>query len=102
MAEIKRLYRPGEFRHWFDTETLVFFRTVLPGVGVKTDHGNYFVTQETNPSGVVGFSVRRQDPDNGNIQTVGEFHSHSCYAAATNALRTHLITVGKLEVAHAA
>lgn len=90
LVEIRRLYNPGPGRHWFDADTIAFFNTMLPGLGVQTEHGNYFVTRETNPSGVSRFTVRRQDPDNGDIGTLGEFHCYDTFAEASQALRAHL------------
>ena len=90
MAEIIRNYQPGEYRHWFDAPTLSFFGTVLPGNGARTEWGNFFITQETNPSGESRFSIRVQSPRTGEISTVGKFHSHVTYADARDALREHL------------
>ena len=90
MAEIRRLYNPGEHRHWFDHTTMAFFGTVLPGTGVLTEFGNFFVTRETNPSGQQAFSVRAQDLTSFDIETVGEFHAHRTYDSARCWLRDHL------------
>jgi hypothetical protein len=90
MSEVRRLYSPGPYRHWFDRDTMRFFNTVLPSHAVKTWHGNYFVTKETSPSGVSAYTVRRQDPDNGDISTLGEFHAHRTYEEARRALHAHL------------
>lgn len=98
MNEIIRQYQPGEYRHWFDRPTLSFFGTVLPGYGVRTEWGNFFITQETTPAGDTRFSLRVQSPQNGGISTVGEFHSHKTYADARCALREHLKALSAEEV----
>ena len=94
MAEIKRLYNPGEHRHWFDTGTIRFFDTVLPATGVRTEFGNFFVTRETNPSGKQGFTVRVQIAD-GDIKTAGDFHVHPTYDSARYWMRNHLRELSK-------
>lgn len=90
MAEIRRLYRPGEFRHWFDEDTMRFFGTRLPGQGVRTQWGNFFITYEVPPSGRGAFSLRCQNLVTGDIETVGKFCSHPSMAEARRALQAHL------------
>ena len=51
--------------------------------------GRYFITSEVNPSDQLRFSVRSFDAQ-GNIDTVGEFHSHDTKAAALKALKLHV------------
>ena len=92
MSEIKALYRPGPGRHWFDESTMVFFRTVLPGYGLRTPLGNFFVTRETGPSGKRRFSIRVQ-AETGDIDTVGKFHTFYTPHEAEEGLRTHLETL---------
>ena len=46
IAEIKRLYNPGIGRHWFDRDSMTFFRTELPQQGYSGPGGIYFVTSE--------------------------------------------------------
>lgn len=65
---------------WFDRGTLDFFQTVLPSNAYETNAGTLFVTSEVNPSREKRFSVRRSI--NGQILTVGEFHSFPTAAAA--------------------
>lgn len=90
MSEVKELYRPGPQRHWFDPETMRFFKCKLPGVAVQTPHGNYFVTCETNPSFKTAYTVRRQDPKTGDIETVGRFHALASYVEARKAMWDHI------------
>lgn len=88
--EIRRRYRPGEFRHWFDKETLTFFGEHLPTVGVRTWHGVYFITCSSKPDDQSRYTVRRQDLLTGNIETVGKFREHLHFAQAKGALASLL------------
>ena len=90
IAEIKALYAPGAGRHWFDPSTMAFFRTVLPGFGLKTPFGNFFITAETGPSGLQRFSIRVQNADSGDIDTVNQFNAHLSPQEAREALGEHL------------
>lgn len=92
IEEIKALYRPGKGRHWFDQSTMVFFRTVLPGYGLRTPLGNFFITGETGPSGLKRFSIRVQD-ETGDIDTVGKFNIFHTPEEAEDGLREHLETL---------
>lgn len=76
IQEIEKLYSPGIGRHWFDADTMRFFRTRLADCGYKAADGTiYFASTEKNPSGVRKGSIRRfMGP--GKIATVGEFHSY--------------------------
>jgi hypothetical protein len=71
--------------HWFDSDTMRFFKTKLPTVAYEGDAGVLFVTSEVDPSGVRAYSVRRQNVD-GTIKTVGAFHSYKTSAAAKAAI----------------
>lgn len=90
LSEIKRLYRPGEGRHWFDPDTRRFFKTKLPATGLAAPHGNFFITSETNPFGVTAFTIRCQRLDDGDIETVGDFHRYRTAGAAREALQEQL------------
>lgn len=77
--------------HWFDADTMKFFKTKLPLEAYETDNGRFFITRETDPSGKTAYSVREQD-HTGDIKTVYDFHSFATKASAMAALK---------EVAHA-
>lgn len=77
--------------HWFDRDTLRFFKSKLPAVAYEHDGGVFFITRETDPNGKTAYSVREQMHD-GRIETVYEFHSFATRATALAALK---------EVAHA-
>ncbi len=85
-SRVRELYRRKSLRgHWFDEDTMKFFRTVLPLVADERDDGTiYFYTRETNPSGESMYSVRVLKAD-GEIDTVGMFHSIRTKGAAQDA-----------------
>ncbi|UOF81059.1 hypothetical protein [Caudoviricetes sp.] len=72
--------------HWFDRDTIRFFKTRLPSVAYEHDGNVFFITRETDPSGKTAYSVREQLHD-GSIETVYEFHSFATREAAMAALK---------------
>lgn len=79
MTEIERRYAPGPGRHWFDPDTMRFFRSRLPKTGFEGPGGVYFVSSEL-PAGGSGYTVRgrraykvRRLTGPGKIDTVGPF-----------------------------
>ena len=74
--------------HFFDRDSMRFFKSKLQ-VGVYGDRGQYFITSERNPSGVTAFTVRMVAED-GHVETIGEFHSHSTLAKAKKWLNSQL------------
>ena len=81
-SEVRDFYQRNQSDgHWFDADSMRFFKTKLPGSAYETSAGVLFVTAETNPSGEKRYSVRRQLV-NGGINTVGDFHSFTTAAAA--------------------
>lgn len=87
-TEVREFYqRMRPEGHWFDKDTLRFFKSKLPASAYELRTGGiYFVTRETNPSGVSAYSVRRQTVA-GDIATVGDFHSYPTAAAARAAIK---------------
>lgn len=70
--EIKDVVRASG-SHWFDPDTLSFFKCrVLEGV-YQGDGGVYFVTSERGPHFPRAYTVRKFDPLTCGISTVGEF-----------------------------
>lgn len=61
--------------HWFDPDTMRFFKTRISDKVYQGQGGVYFVTSEEDPSGKRAYSVRSFDPATANIDTVGDFHS---------------------------
>ena len=83
MQEIEAMYVPGISRHWFDADTMRFFKTRLAQVGYQHADGSvYFVTSEKPPYGERRYSVRRLTGFKGDIQTIGEFCGYKNAATA--------------------
>jgi hypothetical protein len=73
MYELKNMNREAGF-HFFDRDSMKFFRsraipTLYTGPG-----GVYFVTSEEGPSNHRRFTVRRYNPATADIDTMGEFN----------------------------
>ena len=63
--------------HWFDRDSMRFFKTRIEPQVYQGPGGIYFVTSEKGPSEVRLFSVRQYRPSRCNIDTVGEFNNLS-------------------------
>jgi hypothetical protein len=88
MSAIRAKYEelnPGG--HWFDKDTMRFFKCQLPRTGYLIRGAHYFVTRETNPSDVTKYSVR-QLTETGRMETIGEFHSYRFKEDATAAIQS--------------
>tara|TARA_Y100000310_G_C20648450_1_gene797994 strand:+ start:661 stop:1047 length:387 start_codon:yes stop_codon:yes gene_type:complete len=77
--EIEYKNRTNGTGHWFDKETMRFFKSKIGLVRSKGDD-YYFVSSEQPPHGPRMFSVRHMDKD-GDIKTIGEFCSLTRYMA---------------------
>jgi hypothetical protein len=84
MSEIRERYAKGSpGGHWFDADTMRFFRTRLTRYGYAHADGRaFFVTRETNPSDKTAYSVRVISADGSDIDTAGAFHSIASLADA--------------------
>ena len=69
----------GRTGHFFDSDTMRFFKSRIGAVRIKDDVW-FFVTSEKPPHGKRMYSVRKMELD-GNIETVGEFCSMTSYQA---------------------
>jgi hypothetical protein len=86
-TEVRDFYKRNQpDGHWFDADSMRFFKTKLPAVAYETTAGVLFVTSEVDPSGVKAYTVRRQTVK-GDITTVGDFHSYKTAAAARAAIK---------------
>lgn len=90
LAEIKRIYGAGEYRHFFDPDTLRFFGGTLPQNGWRTDKGIYFITSETEPEGVARFTVRLLPLEGGRIDTIGQYRGWPNFGQARAAMVAHM------------
>lgn len=61
--------------HWWDADTMQFFRTRVGAQVYQGPGGVYFVTSEKPPHGPRMFSVRQYDPKRKKIDTTGDFCS---------------------------
>lgn len=77
--EIEYRNRTDGAGHWFDADTMRFFRSRIGKVRIK-DGIWFFVSSEKPPREPRMFSVRRMELD-GDINTVGEFCSMTRYQA---------------------
>ena len=76
--------------HWFDVDTLRFFRSRLPtGCVGRVDNTAWFVTSEAGPlgRGPRAYTVRRADVATGHVDTEGAFRGHATRSAAMSAAR---------------
>lgn len=74
--------------HWFDKDTMRFFKSRLVQDVFPTDSGRvYFVSSEQGPDNVRKFSIRCYTIAGDDISTVGEFNS---YVTKTQALSAAL------------
>ncbi|MHC4322695.1 MAG: DUF7447 family protein [Planctomycetota bacterium] len=75
-----RHYENKTAGHWFDPDTMRFFRSRI-GKARKCKNGVwFFVSSEKPPHGKRKYSVRKMELD-GDINTVGEFCSLTSYMA---------------------
>ena len=74
--------------HWFDPDTMRFFRSrALSGVMHTSDGAALFVSSESTPEGPRAYSVRSYR--DGRMDTIGEFMGHATAAQARRAMREH-------------
>ena len=73
--------------HWFDPDTLRFFKSRIGGTVYQGPGGVYFVTSERGPSGVRRYSVRQFHPSTGGVDTVGDFQAYGSSASAGTVAR---------------
>ena len=91
IEDLRREYERTSQGHWFDADTMRFFRTRLTSHFRIVDWNTYlFVTTEANPNGERKASLRMAkievEPEKHcgyriKIDTLGEFHSLSLYEA---------------------
>lgn len=77
--EIEYKNRTHDRGHFFDTDTMRFFKSRIGAVRIKNGIW-YFITSERPPHGKRAYSVRKMELD-GDIETVGEFCSMTSYQA---------------------
>lgn len=86
MDEIRAASRAAGSR-WFEAEAMRFFHTHLSQTGQRDSAGRiWFITSDAPRNGTRKYSVRVYIPETGNVETYGDFHSHSTSADAKRAL----------------
>ena len=93
IREIRETYDPGPGRHWFDPDTMRFFKTRMGRWGYRGPGGTYFVTSEQGPGMPRLYTVRRLAGP-GRIETVGEFCGYKARSTAIEAARAHAMDRG--------
>jgi hypothetical protein len=73
--------------HWFDPDTMRYFKCRLSGEVYQGPGGIYFVSSEQGPHGPRKCTVRRFTPETADIDTAGEFNSMSRAQAVREAKR---------------
>lgn len=75
--------------HWFDRDTMRFFRSRVGRSAFADGHGGaYFVSSEQfNAQSPRLYSVRYYDPKHCNVETIGKFQGYSSQASATATAR---------------
>jgi hypothetical protein len=98
-AEHKRLHHGG---HFFDADTMRFFRSRI-GSRVFTGPGGIFFVTSEQRTGMDGterprtYTVRQFNPLDGDIRTVGEFGGYRTEAAAKAFAKQHSQYVASLD-----
>lgn len=86
--------------HWWDRDSMRFFGTRVSEKVYQGSGGVYFVTSEKPPHGARSYSVRRYDPAEKSIDTVGEFCSMTRDHAHREAARLAGHNAVAIEEAH--
>ena len=85
MAEIRKANKEiGNY--FFSPSTMAFFKSKI-----ETDvlYGKFFITSEINPSGQKRYTIREANTE-GEINTIGEFHSFRFLHDAEDALKLYV------------
>jgi hypothetical protein len=93
---MRKFSHMGEVRHvhsghWFDADTMRFFKSRVPDYWSPLIHGRYFISSERNetpfhPSEPRRYTIR-EVRSNGDIDTIGEFGGYATKRAAERAAR---------------
>ena len=76
-ANIRAHYGHGPGRHWFDPDTLRFFRTRIGETAYSVGSVALFVTSEQPPGGRRAYTVHRYDFDTRTISTADTFMGYA-------------------------
>ena len=90
MDEVIRHYNPGDNRHWFDKDTLRFFKSRISETAYANNSKEvaYFVTSEQSPHGTRKYTVRMYDFRTRQISNASNFGQYASRSGATSAAQT--------------
>ncbi len=86
IRDIERL-NAQKGKHWFEADTLRFFRSRYADTAIVKDGGAYFTSSEQGPSMARLYSVRRMDMETGAVESIGGFQAYDTLALAEAALK---------------
>ena len=85
ISEVKNLAEKRH-SHFFDVDTMRFFKSRISDEAYKFGDKIYFITSESGPSGIRKWTTRYITKD-GNIETFGKFQEHASLLDARRAIR---------------
>ena len=71
---IKDYYTLNPEGHWFDTDTMRFFKCRLPDYGYCKDDDYLFLSSECGPTDIRLYTVRKMNRTTGEIENIGPFN----------------------------
>jgi hypothetical protein len=74
--DLKNHYNTNTKGHWFDPDTMKFFKSRLSQDLFYSGALIYFISSEQGPDDVRRYTVRSYDPKNSDIDTVGDFQQY--------------------------
>lgn len=86
LEDLKKDYYTKTRGHWFDEDTLRFFKSRISESLIYADKLILFVSSEQGPNGIRRYSIRQYNTKTGNIDTIGlGFQGYKTAAAAKRA-----------------
>ncbi len=86
IGDIERL-NAQRGKHWFEADTLRFFRSRHADTATVKDGQAYFTSSERGPGMSRRYSVRRMDMATGSVESVGSFQEYATLSQAKAALK---------------
>lgn len=82
MSDIRRRH----YGHWFDVDTMRFFKSRFPNGEYGVLYGRFFISTEKYSDDTARLATIRYVTDDGDIRTLGGFQAYKSPAAAAKAL----------------
>ena len=76
--------------HWFDKDTLRFFKSRFFGYGYSKNNDIFFISSEKCLDNSRLYTIRRLNRNKGNISNVGEFQAYTTLTIARKRLASIL------------